>query len=208
MATRSGSARHTSSLQALQEIFVSKVLSRVQASGQCYFRNVRCPNARAELIAEMVALSWKWFIRLCNKGKDPTSFVGAIAVFAARAVRAGRRVGSRQTTRDALSPGAGRRHGFTVGRLPDFSTLGGNPLDEALQDNTRSEVPEQVAFRLDFRAWRRTYTDRDRRLIDCLMVGERTSDVSRAFGISPARVSQKRREFHDDWLAFCSEARR
>ena len=34
------------------------------------------------------------------------------------------------------------------------------------------------------------------------LLGERTLDVSRKYGVSPARVSQKRREFHAAWLAF------
>ena len=49
-----------------------------------------------------------------------------------------------------LSPLAQQRKGFTVGKLPDYGTLNGTPLEEALHDNTRSPVPEQVCFRLDF----------------------------------------------------------
>jgi hypothetical protein len=105
-----------------------------------------------------------------------------------------------------LSPVAQRKHGFRVGKLPDFATLVGSPLEEALQDNTVSPVPEQVHFRLDYPSWRSTRTDRDRRLIDALMAGERTLEAGRAFGLSPARVSQKRREFHHGWLAYCGQA--
>ena len=61
-------------------------------------------------------------------------------------------------------------------------------------------------FKIDFPAWRRTHSDRDRRLIDRLMAGERTLEVGRAFGLSPARVSQKRREFRAGWLAYCGQA--
>jgi hypothetical protein len=64
--------------------------------------------------------------------------------------------------------------------------LNGNVFDEALAENTRSEVPDQVAFRCDFPAWCRTRTDRDRRLIEDLMTGERTLDVSSRYGLSPA----------------------
>jgi hypothetical protein len=35
------------------------------------------------------------------------------------------------------------------------------------------------------------------------MRGERTLDVAGRHGLSPARVSQLRREFHDDWARFC-----
>jgi hypothetical protein len=41
--------------------------------------------------------------------------------------------------------------------------------------------------------------------IDHLMVGERTLEVSRRFGFSPARVSQLRREFRDDWSRFWAD---
>ena len=79
------------------------------------------------------------------------------------------------------------------------------PLAEALLDNTQTPIPDQVAFRQDFPAWRRTRTDRDRRIIDGLMVGERPLTVSRIHGISPGRISQLRRDFHDDWSRFCGE---
>ena len=102
-----------------------------------------------------------------------------------------------------LSEIAQQRHGFYVGKLPDFSNLFENPLAEALIDNTRSPVPEQVQFRLDFPSWLRTRTDRDRRIIGDMMIGQRTLDLSKKYGISPGRVSQLRREFHDDWLRFC-----
>ena len=94
---------------------------------------------------------------------------------------------------------------FSISKLPDFSTLSDNPLSDALIDNTRSPVPEQVQFRLDFPAWFRTRTDRDRRLIGDMAMGQRTLDLSRRYGLSPGRISQLRREFHDDWLRFCGE---
>jgi hypothetical protein len=66
-------------------------------------------------------------------------------------------------------------------------------------------VPDQVAFRCDFPVWRRTRNARDRRLIDDLMVGERTHEVAERYGLSPARVSQLRREFHADWERFSGD---
>jgi hypothetical protein len=38
-----------------------------------------------------------------------------------------------------------------------------------------------------------------------MMQGDRTQELSRSFGISPARVSQLRREFHDDWQRFLDD---
>ncbi len=208
MITRSVPAPRAHALHRLQQTFVTAILPRVEAHGRVYFRHVRCLNQKEELLDEMAALCWKWFLRLVRRGKDVLQFVSALVTYAARAVGSGRRVCGHERARDVLSPVAQRRHGFTVSRLPGCSTLHGNPLDEALQDNTVSPVPEQVAFRLDFPAWRRTHCERDRRLIDRLMLGERTLDASRAFGLSPARVSQKRREFRHDWQIFCGGAER
>jgi len=42
-------------------------------------------------------------------------------------------------------------------------------------------------------------------MIDALMLGERTLDVANKFHITPARVAQLRREFHDDWQQHCGE---
>jgi hypothetical protein len=192
-------------LHSLQQTFLSEVLPRVEAHGRVYFRHVRCPDQKEELLAEMCGLAWKWYVRLVIRGKDVLQFVSALATYAARAVRSGRRLAGHERSKDVLSPVARRKHGFAVERLPDFSTLGGNALEEALHDNRASPVIDQVAFRIDFPAWRLTHADRDRRLIDHLMVGGRTLEVSRAFGLSPARISQKRREFHDSWQAFCGE---
>ena len=78
-------------------------------------------------------------------------------------------------------------------------------LEEALHDNTRSPVPDQVAFRFDFPAWLNTLSERDKRVVEDLMVGERTLDVARKHGLSPGRVSQLRREFMTGWRHFCGD---
>ena len=69
----------------------------------------------------------------------------------------------------------------------------------------KSPVPDQVAFRLDFPAWLLSLSQRDRRVVEDLLLGERTLDVARRHGLSPGRVSQLRREFLDGWRAFCGE---
>jgi hypothetical protein len=37
------------------------------------------------------------------------------------------------------------------------------------------------------------------------MLGERTLDVAGKYGLSPGRVSQLRRQFHDDWRRYLSD---
>src|SRR5262245_6363765 len=137
MIPRSAPALCVHSLHRLQQTFVADILPRVEAHGQVYFRHVRCSHQKEELLAEMAALCWKWFLRLVRRGKDALQFVSALASYAARAVGCGRRVCGHERAKDVLSPVARRRHSFAVTRLPDFSTLHGNPLEEALRSEER-----------------------------------------------------------------------
>jgi hypothetical protein len=177
-------------------------LPKVLSHGRVYFRLVKAER-KEEYIAEMVALAWKWHRSLAERGKDATRFPTALAKYAARAVRSGRKLAGTERAKDALSPLAQQRKGFAVSPLPGGSSLNGNVFDEALRDNTQTPPDEQCAFRIDFRAWRASRTERDRLVLDDLMVGGRTSEVAGKYGLSPGRVSQLRREFLLDWRRFC-----
>jgi hypothetical protein len=190
-------------LARLQATFLTSVLPKVVAHGRVSFRGLKAER-QEECIAEMVALTWAWHLRLAERGKDATQFPTALATFAARAVRSGRKLAGMDRAKDALSPQARQRHGFLVSALPDVSTLSDNPLSEALADNSKSP-DQQAMFRIDFPAWRAGRAERDRRLLDDLMLGERTLDVAGKHGLSPGRVSQLRREFLLDWRRYLSE---
>jgi hypothetical protein len=41
--------------------------------------------------------------------------------------------------------------------------------------------------------------------MDALMKGERTQDVASTYGLTAGRISQLRRDFHDDWCRFCDD---
>jgi hypothetical protein len=153
----------------------------------------------------MVGLAWKWHLKLAQQGKDVTDFATRLAYFAGHYVRNGHRLAGQERSRDALSPRAQASKGFTVVPLPDASSLKGHVFDAALQDNTRSPVPDQVAFRLDFPAWLNALSGRDQRVVDDLLRGERTLDVARKHGLSQGRVSQLRRQFLVGWRHFLGE---
>ena len=123
-----------------------------------------------------------------------------------------------EKAKDAMNRFTQRRHGFTVESLPIsprtcvgdlYSRPHGQLLhdtyEERLRDNTQTPVPEQVAFRLDWPAWLATITDRDRRLGTGHGAQPPHQGFAPKYGLSPARISQKRREFHDDWQRFCGE---
>jgi len=187
---------------AIQHAFTA-ILPRIVLHARIYFRGMACGDARENAIAETVALTWKWYVGLVQQGRHPEEFVSVLAAYATRAVRSGRRLCGQEKTKDVLSPLAQTRSGFTVSPFPEFSALVGNPLDEALHDNTQTSVPDQVSFRLDFPAWLSTRTERDRAIIGELMVGERTLDVSQKHQVSQPRISQLRREYLEDWRTFC-----
>lgn len=191
------------------------ILPRIEQHAQIVHRATRCPDQRQDQIAETVALAYQWFVRLARRGKDASQFVSALATYAARAVRSGRRLCGQERAKDVLSPRAQRQHGFTVERLPIATQVsheclygesdGQRRLDEyeeRLHDNRRTPVPDQAAFRIDFRSWLRTLTSRERRLIRAMARNERTKDLSRQFDLSAGRISQLRRQFQEAWEAF------
>jgi hypothetical protein len=199
--------------------FLALILPYVERHARVVFRHFRCPDRKEDAVCECVALAWKWFVRLVKQGKDPSEFPSALATFAARAVRAGRRLTRMERTKDVLSPRAQQLHGFQVESLPLsarnthenlYSVPHGqqrqDAFEERLRDNTITPVPDQVSFRLDFPAWLRTRTDRDRRVIEDLMQGARTGDVAAKHGLTAGRVSQLRRDFMDDWRRFTGDS--
>ena len=181
------------------------LLPRIELHGSIVFRFLRCPHRREDALQEMRGLAWKWYVAAVARGKDPARFVATLATYAARHVRSGRRLCGPEKGKDALSPLAQTRHDFVVEKLPDYSTLSANPFAEALRDNTRTPPPDQAAFRVDFPAWLATLTGRERRLIRAMARNERTLDLSKRFEVAPARISQLRRELHDDWRRYCGE---
>ena len=181
------------------------LLPRIEKHGRIYFRSLRCRDRKEEALQEMRALAWLWFLRLVRRGKDPADFASALARFAARRVQVGRTICNPQKACDVLSPRAQRTHCFAVGALTDVRTASGSTYGDALHDNTRTPPLEQVAFRCDFAAWRQTRTVRDRSIMDALMVGGRSIDLARKYGVTPTRISQMRREFKADWTRFCGD---
>lgn len=194
------------------------LLPRVELHARISFAHVKCPATRADKVAECVALAWHWYARLNERGKDVNQFVMVFVYLVARAVKSGRRVAGMEKARDVMSEQAQRRHSFTVERLPASCSathheLYGDPngqgrhdaWEDRLRDNTVTPPDEQAAFRIDFAAWLKSLTPRERRMIRAMALNERTLDLARQFDVSPARISQMRREFHDDWAAFCGD---
>ena len=169
-------------------------LPRIESHANINFRHIRCDAMRADHVAETVALAWKWFLALESRGEDPSRFVSAIATFAVRAVRCGRRVAGMAKSKDVMNHRRERLHDAACQALCD-----------ALTDNSVTPPPDAAAFRIDFPRWLDDLPDRNRQLVECLMVGDRTLEMARRFRISPGRVSQIRRELCRDYSRFHGE---
>ena len=175
------------------------------------FRTVRCGCTKADLVAEGVALCWKWFRRASAQGKDVALFVGAMARFAARAARSGRTVCGQQPAKDVMSLTARIKHGVVVEQLMttriDHDTLYGavggqrrhDAFEEALAENTVTPIPDQVVFRIDWPEFVNSLPARDRELVAFLALGNSNQAAAGVFGISPGRVSQLRRSWCERW---------
>jgi hypothetical protein len=202
-------------LPELQRDFLG-LLPQISAVARFGFRHLACPEQKADALAGCIALAWKWVVRLDQLGQRDRVFPTALAGYAVKQVRSGRGVGGQARPKDVLNRAAQRRFGFSVRSLPSLRRrlaeayrrpTGQRHLDgleEQLQHNTITPVPEQVQFRIDWPAWLATLSKRDRQLIRRMSQGERTGDLARHFQLSPARISQKRQEFQRGWNAFAA----
>ena len=108
--------------------------------------------------------------------------------------------------RDVSSEYAQQRKGFKVERLDRFDRRE-NGWMEILVEDRRSGPAEIVASKLDFAAWLRSLSKRDRRMAVMLATGETTGEAAKQFGVSPSRISQGRRELQQSWNDFVGEDR-
>jgi DNA-directed RNA polymerase specialized sigma24 family protein len=158
---------------------------------------------REELIAEVIANAFTAFRRLLEPGKIALAYPTALARFAIRQVREGRRVGSPQNTGDVFSSAPKNRQRIHL--QPLHQRLDGKGWEELLIEDRRSTPAEIAACRLDFRAWLRGLSPKKRAIAARLATGESTNDAAQRLGVSVGRISQLRRELRDSWCAFQGE---
>jgi hypothetical protein len=180
------------------------LLPGLERRAQAAFRHLQCPADRADAIAETVAAAWASWVAVTRSGRDPERLFGRIADFACRFARSNRRLAGSDGVRDIMSPRCQWARGFAVAIVGDWPAAP-PAVAEALVDNRRTPVPAQVQFRLDYPAWRATLSHRDQQLADLLAAGHGTTEAATRVGVSAGRVSQKRREFHEGWLAYLGD---
>ena len=162
------------------------------------------PEAKAEAVQEAVANACVAYSRLVERGKESLAFATVLARYAVAQVRAGRQVGGRLNIRDVSSDYAQYRKQFRLERLDRYDPKEGC-WQEAVIEDYRTPVADQVSFRIDFPDWLKTLPRRERKIAEALADGHRTTDVAHRFGLSLGRISQLRRQFFTSWRRFHGE---
>lgn len=62
----------------LQFAFLT-LLPRIETHARIYFRHLKCPDRKQDCVQEVIALAWKWFVRLAERGKDVLLLLLAVA---------------------------------------------------------------------------------------------------------------------------------
>ena len=195
-----GPAGHRSS--SWQEGFL-RMLPKIEEHAQIAFRDLR-GEAREEAVQEAVANAAVAYARLFELGKTDIAYPGVLGRFAVAQVRSGRKVGTRQNSKDVMSRIAQGRHSFAVERLDRYDRQDGEWIEAVVEDQ-RTPVADQAAFRCDFPRWLGMQPRRERRIAELLAVGYGTSELAKRFRLSPGRISQLRRKLHGSWQQFHGE---
>ena len=188
------------------------LLPRIQIHAAIVFRHIRCADTKNDKINETIAVAWKWFVRLAERGKDVNQFARTFIVLAVKAVRSGRTICGQERAKDVMNAAAQHRHGFKVESLPSstrtshenlYSEPHGQKLQDALEERLRencvTSVPDQVAFRVDWPNYYNSLSARDRALAEFLSIGNSAKQAASEFGVSPSRVTQLRQRWHREW---------
>jgi hypothetical protein len=146
------------------------------------------------------------YARLILRKPTASAYPTPLATYAIAHVRAGRSVGVHFNGRDVMSMHVQRCRGFGVVPLEGAVDRFGGSWLETLVDKRSYSPGDAAAFLLDFEAWLKRRSARDRALVNVLAGGESTSAAAKRFGVSDARVSQIRRELKRDWDLFQGEA--
>jgi hypothetical protein len=180
-----------------------ELLPEIQGRLRQAFRH-QDAEAREEAIADGTALCLLAFRQLQKRGGTEHLTASNLTWYAAKQIRSGRSASCRLNANEPLAIYAQRRRGIRVQRLHTNTPEDGLWIDALVQDR-RSSVLDQVAAKLDVAAWFKTLRQRTRRVAADLATGCTTSEVAKKYGVTASRISQLRRELAVSWQAFQGE---
>ena len=159
------------------------------------------PELREELIQETIANAAVAFVRMFQQGKAQKAFPTVLSHYAISQVREGRRVGGHLRINEVLSHYAQNKKGFMVERLDRYDA-GTDQWLEAIVEDRRTSVPDQVAFKIDFPNWLKRLGRQKRRIAEALAMGNSPSSVADRFKLSRCKISLLRGEFYRSWQEY------
>ena len=156
------------------------------------------PEAREDAIEEGIVHSLLAYLRLHEQGRAEVATASSLAWYSSRHVKRGRPSAGSMNGKEPLSRYAQIGNGIQI-EPP------GKWIDMLVEDK-RATVPDQVAAKMDVRAWFATLTKRMKEIAKDLAFGFSTSEVAKKHGVTAGRISQMRRMLEESWLMFQGEA--
>ena len=155
--------------------------------------SIQSHEERTDAVAEMTGMAFVLHSSLVKRGRTDI-FSSPIGEFAVKAYFSGRRVAGMSAT-DVTSPRC---------RFLGRSTVVNDGVGKCIC--RRTFKPSTIgAFNIDFTDWKKTLDDRTQSLLADILMGETTSFLAKRYKISPARISQIRRELVESWKDFTGE---
>jgi hypothetical protein len=160
----------------------------------CRLDSEACEDA----IEDGIVHSLLAYVRLHEQGRTEVATASSLAWYSSRQVKRGRPAGNRMNSKEPLSRYGRLCHGIQVDQTQ------GQWIDTLVEDK-RASVADQVAAKMDVRAWFATLTQHMRQIATDLAFGCSTSEVANKYGVTPGRISQLRRTLEESWTAFQQE---
>lgn len=176
------------------------LLPVIERSIRVAFRQLKGDH-RDEAVQEAICHCCQAYARLCQQGRGGVANASSLARYAVAHYRVGRRVSQALNVKDVMSPHCQYRKGVRVESLA-ASERPTAEWQEMLVENRQVSPADLAASRIDYPAWLSTLGPFRRRIAETLATGETTRQAALQFGVSPARISQLRREFLNAWEAF------
>jgi DNA-binding NarL/FixJ family response regulator len=162
--------------------FYRDVVPVVRIHAKLVFQGLRDAD---EMVSDAVSVAWEALLT-APQAATPQS----VAAIACRRVKSGRQF--RQSAKSIGGPNPRRK------RKPQREEA---DIGKVLA-RERNNPAALATVKMDFTAWLPLLTQREQRYLEAFISGETTGEIARRFRVSPARVSQMRRELLEHWKAF------
>ena len=180
------------------------MLPAIVAHAKYAFRSLQ-PEARAEMVQEVVCNALQAFARLVKLKKTSIAYAAPLATFGIKQARDGRKVGGHLNCLDVSSEYCQRLKNLVVDRLDRRDKDDDRQWCEILVEDRHTDAAAIVQTKLDFSDWLASLNRRDRRVAEFLAQGESTRAAARKFKVSDGRISQLRRELAESWHRFIGD---